>query len=106
MNKPPGLAVLYVGDLSDSIRKLGITEHEGYRGSFTTAQAEGAIPNGSKVIKVLSKHGDAHADGELATVLGSLMHPSNQGVLLYFVEWDTSPKYAVGIIGDKIKAVN
>jgi hypothetical protein len=76
-------------------------QHEGYIGYFTRDQAEGAIPNGSRVVKVWGEPGDGHPIGATATVLGSLGDPSfpEYG---YFVEWDSHPRMAVFVRGKKI----
>lgn len=79
-----------------------IKEHQGYTGAFTKAQAEGAIPNGTTIVKVWDEGGDSHKVGDTGTVLGSVYHPIGNIEFFYFVEWDDSPKLAVGIIDKKI----
>jgi hypothetical protein len=51
----------------------------------TTEQAAGAWPNGTRVEKANSCETDAHRDGALGTVRGSI---AAGGYLGYFVEWD------------------
>lgn len=70
--------------------------------AYTTKQAPGALPNGTRVSKVNSKPDDTHQDGALATVLGSI---GVDEVIAYFVEWDDLPDIPVGIAGYRVKAV-
>jgi hypothetical protein len=85
--------------------------HPGWHGAFTRSQAAGAIPNGTRIVKQNSETNDANPDGTLGTVLGSinvekLKIPNPKGVrFAYFVEWDTSPKAAVGTLDFKIGPV-
>lgn len=78
-----------------------IEEHAGWEGAFTTDQAEHALPNGSRVEKAAGEPGDAHPIGSLATVLGSVSHPSVG--MAYFVEWDDMPRHAVGVSAWKLR---
>lgn len=80
-----------------------LREEEGWIGVFTRAQAEGAIPNGTRVVKVLVEKGDTHPLGAKATVLGSAVVPEMPGRFGYFVEWDTHPRIAVFVAWMKIK---
>jgi len=67
---------------------------------FTTDQAPGAWPNGSRVHKVTGDPGDVHPLGALATVLGSLGPLDFEGRTEYgyFVRWDdmAMPVFVVG----------
>lgn len=77
-----------------------ITE-PGWSGHFTRNQELGAIRNGVRVVKQNSEPGDAHANGTLGTILGSV---GNQEIgIAYFVEWDPSPKVAVGTMAKKVE---
>lgn len=78
---------------------MNFIEERGYIGAFTRDTAVGAIPSGMRVIKVKSETGDAHGDGACATVLGSF---GAEGLLLYFVEWDEKPGFAVAVAAWKI----
>lgn len=73
--------------------------HDGYAGAFSRAQAQGAYPNGTRIVKVNSEPGDSTKDGTNGTVLGSLVF---DGQSLYFIEWDDKPKVAIGTIGEKV----
>ncbi len=77
--------------------------------------AEGAIPNGARVVKVNSKPDDAHQDGALGTVVGAL-GPANEEVKaqlrgwgfppiewIYWVRWDDLPEIPVAISDHRIK---
>jgi hypothetical protein len=73
---------------------------------FTTTEASGAWPNGSRVVKVAFEEGDTHAIGDLATVIGSLGPLADGGPLFggnrygYFVVWDDRPDLPV-FVGEK-----
>jgi hypothetical protein len=69
---------------------------------FTRQQAKGALPNGTRVQKIASGPGDAHKDGEWATVLGSLVAEEFDGrknAYGYFVAWDDHPELPVFCTG-------
>lgn len=70
---------------------------------FTRQQAEGAIPNGSRIVKSKMEDDDAHKIGDKGTVIGSISHPEVlNGMIGYFVEWDDMPGVPVGVVGWKI----
>ncbi len=79
---------------------INLREHPGYRGMFTRDEAEGAYRNGTRVIKTASEPGDGHPVGATATVLGSISHPPLG--IMYFVEWDRTPKFAIAVLATKI----
>jgi hypothetical protein len=84
--------------MTDPFRK-----YPGYHGAFTRDQAPGALANGTRIMKANSEEGDAHPDGALGTVLGSMSHPEIQnGAAMYFIEWDARPKVAIATIGFKV----
>lgn len=70
-----------------------------YHGRHTRDEAAGAMLNGSRVRKVASEPRDAHQNGALATVLGS-MHAPGIG-FGYFVAWDDDPLFAVFVAGHR-----
>lgn len=82
----------------------------GYTGGFTRSEAVGAVPNGGRIMKQKSEPGDAHPDGSLGTVLGSVDVVSIDPALarryasrfFYFIEWDAAPRVAVGVAGFKV----
>lgn len=91
----------------------------GWYGVFTRRQADGAIPNGTRIVKAASEKGDSQRVGALGTVLGSLAFPPGAAeeakaelrakglephdvAFAYFVEWDALPRHAVGIMDWKI----
>lgn len=90
--------------IAQLMEETGLGHHDGYAGVFTKHQAEGAIPNGTKIVKTNSVAGDATPDGMGGVVLGSM--DSGDHGLLYFVEWDDRPRMAVGTIALKIKRQN
>ena len=69
---------------------------------YTTDQAEGAIPNGTRIVKVNSEAEDAHVDGAPGVVIGSMAEPEHPGRFGYFIEWDDMPGLPVGIVGHRI----
>jgi hypothetical protein len=69
-----------------------------------TGQAEGALPNGTRVRKINSKPDDTHRDGALATILGSLAVPESSHIG-YFVEWDDLPGVPVAIADFRVEEV-
>lgn len=83
---------------------MNIREFPGYHGLHTRDEAPGAFPNGTRVQKVGSNSGDAHQDGALATVLGSVSDPTDG--LAYFVEWDSHPRAAVMIVESRCRVVS
>lgn len=79
----------------------------GWQAPFTRAQAAGALPNGTRVIKCNSEPKDKHADGTRATVLGSIASPEVMGgMVMYFVEWETHPRVAVACLQTKLRPAN
>jgi len=82
--------------------EFNIKEHPGYNGVFTTNEADGAYPNGTRIVKSRSEEGDATPTGTKGTVLGSIRQEPIP-FPMYFVEWDNRPKFAVAVIGLKIQ---
>lgn len=81
-----------------------IKAHPGWHGSFTRNQAPGAYPNGTRIVKVETEHGDTNPVGAMGTVLGSLQHPRYPEMGIgYFIEWDRTPRCAVLVVAWKIR---
>ena len=84
--------------------------HPGYTGAFTRSEAEDAIPNGTTIVKSWSEPGDGTPNGTLGTVLGSIdgalyapeLVAKFGARFMYFIEWSTAPKVAVGVTDKKI----
>jgi len=72
----------------------------GWAGLFVRSEIEGALRNGTRVVKVTFDSKDAHPPGSLATVIGSFGPPEMFG---YFVEWDDTPRVAVFVEPRKIR---
>ena len=73
------------------------------RAVFTRDQAQGAMPNGTRIVKVKEEAGDKHKLGDEGVVIGSVSHPEvMDGAPAYFVEWDDMPGVPVGVVGYKI----
>jgi hypothetical protein len=60
---------------------------------YTTAQADGAWPNGATVSKVNSEPGDGTPDGTCGTIIGSVdARPAGAtATYAYFVMWENRP---------------
>ena len=76
---------------------------------YTKNQAEGALPNGTRIEKVNSEPGDGHQDGAAGTVIGSIGPveiPDSTYRYAYFVAWDEDPGAGlpVGIREGRVKA--
>lgn len=86
----------------------------GWSGVFTRHQADGAIPNGTRIVKGESEPGDSTPSGSKGTVLGSIdtipeveAEARGRGVrppdaYFYSVEWDRLPHVAVNVMDWKI----
>ena len=75
--------------------------------AHTTDEAPGAMPNGTKVVKILTGRGDAHRNGDVAIVRGSIGPFENLAARYgYWVEWDDTPGVPVFIAGNRLEAVN
>jgi hypothetical protein len=83
------------------VEAYGIRNEEGWVGAFTRAQADGAIPNGTPIVKVRTEAGDAHGIGARGVVLGSLRAPGRPEIM-YFIEWADRARVASGTIDWKI----
>lgn len=89
---------------------IKIISEPGYIGAFTREHAEGALPNGARVVKRNSEEKDPRPNGSLGTVLGSIDGSLiDTGLMLrfkarymYFIEWDDAPRVAVGVIDWKV----
>lgn len=81
--------------------QYGIQQHPGYRGVFTTNQANGAIPNGTRIVKVAREPGDITPLDTKGLVHGSIY--SEKAGYAYFVEWDHLPRTVILVVGKKIE---
>jgi hypothetical protein len=80
-----------------------LCEEPGWIGAFTRNQVPGAIPNGQRIVKVTTEEGDSNPVGTEGAVLGSFNHPKVfGGAVMYFVEWNSTPRMAVAVVGRKI----
>lgn len=80
---------------------FGFVQPSGWTGTFTRQQAAGAYPNGTRVVKLLGEPEDRTPVGTHGTVLGSMHRPGYP--IVYFVEWDCSPKTAIGVVAYKVE---
>lgn len=78
-------------------------ELPGWTGAFPASDAEGAWPKGSRVRKIVSETGDHHTVGSLATILGSLRETDGERRIMYWLEWDATPRHAVACIAWKLE---
>lgn len=76
---------------------------------YFEGQADGALPNGTRIAKCDSEPGDTHKDGETGKVTGSIGPvelPSIGGEegYIYFVQWDNSnPPQPAAVVSHRIK---
>jgi len=71
-------------------------------------QAEGAIPNGTRVEKINSNSSDAHVDGSegiIVASVGPIVHLGRM-TISYFVCWDDAPDFPVGILDSRVRPLN
>lgn len=61
----------------------------------------GRYRNGMRVAKVRTEKGDIRPVGATGTVLGSISQP--KFCSLYFIEWDDTPRHAVGVVDWKVQ---
>jgi hypothetical protein len=81
-----------------------------YLGSFTRDQADGAWPNGARIIKVKGDQdagggSDTTANGTTGVILGSVFIPEATPGVFYFIEWDDKPLIAIGCAAWKLALV-
>lgn len=96
--------VRVLGDQRLAAAALPFREEAGWVGHFTRGQASGALPNGTRIVKTRSEPGDGTPDGTPGVVLGSFSHPAIQdGAIMYFLEWASKPRVAVGAIHWKVR---
>lgn len=82
---------------------MNLTSEPGWSGFFTRDTYPGAIPNGTRIVKVNSEPNDGNKNGTPGTILGSVGHPEvGTG---YFIEWDSTPNTAVFVMAKKITVV-
>lgn len=83
-----------------------VRPHAGWMGVFTTDQAPGCLPNGTRIEKTTYEPGEHQRMGQTGTVLGSVTVPEKGPA--YFVEWDSMPQAAYLVTARKIRrhAVN
>ena len=75
---------------------------------YTKNQAEGALPNRTRIEKVNSEPGDGHQDGAAGTVIGSIGPveiPGFSDRYVYFIEFLDEPFLPVGIREGRVKLV-
>jgi len=92
--------------------ELKVGYEDGWTGAFTRHQADGAIPNGTTVVKLKTEtiEGDMNPEGTRGTVLGSIdgmlidpeMSKRFNARFMYWVEWETRPKTAIAVVDRKI----
>ncbi len=88
---------------------------------FTTRQARGAWPNGTRIAKTNSVPVDTHSDGARGTIIGSVgpitvqmiraagpdvmnvPDPPRVGEYGYFIEWDDTPGVPVFTRGSRLR---
>jgi hypothetical protein len=89
--------------------QLGL--YPGWIGIHTRAQAPGAMPNGTRIVKAALEAGDAHPLGSAGRIIGSIAADYEtarrfDAPFFYFVEWDDAPRIAIGVNSAKIKCAD
>lgn len=79
---------------------FGLRTEPGWMGAFTRDSFPDAIPNGTRIVKIVTEPGDSHKNDAEGVVLGSM---EAGGMTGYFVEWDDGPKIACFVSGFKIE---
>lgn len=92
-----------IADLNEGDGMIAATPSKTYEGEYVTDQAPGAYANGSKLAKINSEGFDAHGDGDVCTVIGSVLAPN--GEIGYFVEWEDMPGLATFITAERVTPV-
>lgn len=64
------------------------------------SKVEGALPKGTRIVKLAHKEGDAHETGSGGVVLSSYGVPEMFG---YFVEWDDMPGVPVFVASVRVR---
>ena len=87
---------------------------QGQRVTYVDAQAQGAIPNGARFVKVAGEPDDTHALGEMGVVIGGVgpIDPDDlslpekiRGGYGYWVAWDDMPDIPVFLMSYKIAQI-
>lgn len=91
-------------DCDESELPFGLHTEPGWFGHFSRWQHEGALLNGMRIRKVKNDPTDTTKIGELGTILGSVVIPGVAGIV-YFLEWDHTPKTAVSCADWKIAPI-
>lgn len=95
--------LLSAEDAAELEARTGLREEPGWTGFFTRRDVPGAMPAGTQIVKVASEPGDTNPVGTRGLVLGSIANERvADGAVFYFIEWETSPRLAVGCIAWKI----
>jgi hypothetical protein len=104
MEIAPGVKVrvMYAKDIGNVPPDVGALMVKGH--------AEGAIPNGARVVKVSGDPRDSHHPGDQALVLSSIGPLDEEsgamaGEIGYFVAWDDAPALPVFVRGSKLRAL-
>jgi len=83
-----------------------VRHRQGYAGMFTTAQADGAWRNGTRVAKRGYVSGDKVANGSLGSIVGSVIANGPPRRVFYYVIWDTHPLVVTGISADGVRLLH
>jgi hypothetical protein len=83
-----------------------IAKEPGTAALFIPGKAEGAIPNGTRIVKCNTQTRDSFFDGDAGTVKASHLSDGLPGIppspFFYFVEFDKKPGLPVAIFGNRI----
>ena len=71
-------------------------------------EAEGAIPNGTRIVKVFAEEGDGHQVGDEGVVFSSVATPEGMKEqfpevdYMYWIVWDDMPSLPIAVSSHKI----
>lgn len=74
-------------------------------------EADGAIPNGTRIIKTNSNNGDSHLNGAGGTVFSSIALPEDMRVehpeveFMYWIVWDDLPAFPTAVSSNRIETL-
>lgn len=91
---------------SPSVRRPTIKKVLGTDAIYTDDHAEGAWPNGTPVIKINSESADAHPNGTLGVIIGSVgPFPFNGNLTYGYIVLFEGEVIPIGCIGTKLQQV-
>jgi len=89
------------------VKTFDLKNEPGWAGYFTRQEVDGALKNGTRVVKAISENGNRQPNGTPGVILGSMSRPGiKSGEVCYFVEWASMPRCAVAVMSFKLRVVD